>query len=72
MTHLLAEALAAAARLPEPEQDALARALLADLESEARFDETVESNSEALERLADEALRDYRAGRTEPLHPEHL
>ena len=72
MAQLLEEAFAAAARLPAEDQDALARALLSDLASERAVDERIASTGDALARLADEALAEYRAGRTEPLDPERL
>jgi hypothetical protein len=72
MTHLLEAAFAAAARLPETEQDALGRALLAELASEAAIDGALERTPDALARLADEALAEHRAGRTEPLDPDRL
>ena len=72
MTQLLEQAFAAAARLPAEEQDALARALLSDLASERTIDERLAGAPDALARLADEALAEHRAGRTEPLDPERL
>jgi hypothetical protein len=72
MTELLEQAFAAAARLPEAEQDALARALLADLASEAGIDAAISARPDALARLAEEALAEHRAGRTEPLDPDAL
>ena len=72
MTQLLEQAFAAAARLPSEEQDALARALLADLASERLIDERIAGATEALEALADEAIAEHRAGRTAPLDPEQL
>jgi hypothetical protein len=72
MTQLLEQAFAAAARLPAAEQDALARALLSDLASEQGIDDHLASTADVLARLADEALAEHRAGRTEPLDPERL
>ena len=72
MTQLLEQAFAAAARLPAADQDALARALLSDLASERDIDARLASTPDALARLADEALTEHRAGRTEPLDPEQL
>ncbi len=67
MTRLLEQAFAEAALLPEGDQDALATALLAELESERRWDELFAKSPEVLQRLADEALAEHRAGKTEPL-----
>jgi hypothetical protein len=72
MTRLLEQAFAAVAQLPVEEQDALARALLADLASEQAIDAALASDPDALGRLADEALAEHRAGRTEPLDPDAL
>ncbi|HKG92228.1 MAG TPA: hypothetical protein VKA84_10065 [Gemmatimonadaceae bacterium] len=72
MTRLLEQAFAAAARLPAEEQDALARALLADLASERAVDAALARDPGALGRLADEALAEHRAGHTEPLDPDAL
>ena len=72
MTQLLEQAFAAAARLPVEEQDALARALLSDLAAERTIDDRLAVAPDALARLADEALAEHRAGRTEPLDPERL
>lgn len=72
MTQLLEQAFAAAARLPAAEQDSLGRALLEEIASEAAIDRALEGQPDALARLAEEALGEHRAGRTEPLDPERL
>jgi hypothetical protein len=72
MTRLLEKAFAEAALLPDEDQDALAAALLEELESERRWDELFAASPEVLQRLGDEALREYRAGRTEELDPDKL
>ncbi|MEA2693103.1 MAG: hypothetical protein QOJ16_2490 [Acidobacteriota bacterium] len=72
MTRRLNQAFAEAAQLPEPEQDALADWLLAELESERRWDEAFSKSTDALDRLAEEALAEHRAGRTQDLDPENL
>jgi len=72
MTKLLEQAFAAAARLSAEDQDAFARALLSDLASEGTIDERLASTAGSLEQLAEEALTEYRSGRTEPLDPERL
>ena len=65
MTKALEAAFQAASRLPDEEQEALARTILAEVD----FDALIASRPDALERLADEALVEYRAGRTLPLDP---
>ena len=74
MNQLLQEAFDRAAELPQEEQDRLARFLLAELESEGQWAELFASHEseDLLERLADEALSEHRAGRTRPLNPEDL
>ena len=72
MTKLLKKAFAEVSSLPPAEQDAVANWLLAELASERRWDEAFASSQSALERLADEALGDHRAGRTRKLDPDAL
>jgi len=72
MTKALKKAFEAAARLPEPDQDELAAAILEELEADERWETAFARSQDALERLADEALEEHRAGRTEPLDPDAL
>lgn len=72
MTQLFEEAVAAARALPPEDQDAVARALLADLASERGFDARIAATPDALARLADEAQAEFLAGRTEVLDPDRL
>ncbi len=67
MTKALKKAFEAASRLPDTEQDALAAAILEELESERRWDELFERSADTLAKLAKEALAEDRAGRTRPL-----
>ena len=67
MTELLAKAFARMARLPDQEQDAFARWLLDELESEGRWSRGFEISQVRLAELAHEDLEDDRGGRTEPL-----
>jgi len=73
MGKLLERAIEEAHKLSEDEQEAIGAWLLAEIESERRWDELFSRPpSEALERMAAEALEDYRAGRTSPLDPDLL
>ena len=72
MTELLEKALAKVARLPDHEQDAFARWLLDELESERRWSRAFETSQGRLAELAREALEDDLADRTEPLDPDQL
>ncbi len=72
MTKLLEKAFAEAVKLPKKEQDKLAKWLLAELESERLWDEVFARSADELAKLADEALKEHRKGRTKPLNPEQL
>ena len=72
MTELLEEAFAKVTRLPDHQQNALARSLMDELESERRWSRAFETSQGLLAELAREALEDDRAGRTEPLDPDRL
>ena len=67
MTKLLEKAFNEASKLPQEEQDTLARVLLADLASERRWSEAFEKSQDELAALADEALAEFDTGKTEPL-----
>ena len=67
MTKLMDTAISEVAKLPEPEQDALAAILLQELASERRWSESFGKSQEALAKLAEEALAEHAAGRTQPL-----
>ena len=54
-------------RLPDYEQDAFARWLLDELESERRWSRAFETSQGQLAELAREALEDHLADRTEPI-----
>ena len=71
-TKALKKAFEAAARLPDPDQDELAAAILEELEADERWEAAFAGSQDALARLADEALEEHRAGRTEPLDPDAL
>jgi hypothetical protein len=72
MTPTLEKAFAEAAKLSQPEQEALAQWILEELASERRWDEAFAATGDALADLADEALAEHRAGLTEPFEPEDL
>ena len=67
MTELLQRAFELASRLPVEEQDALAAQLIEEMEIEARWDESFARSHDLLAEMADEALREHRAGLTLPL-----
>ena len=72
MSRLLEHAIEEAHKLPEDEQEAIGAWLLAEIESERRWDDLFARPSAAIERMAAEALEEYRAGKTIPLDPDTL
>ena len=72
MTKLLSQAIEKVQGLSETEQDAIARMMLDEIESDQRWEELLERSSDALQKAGDAAWRDYEAGRTEPLDPDRL
>lgn len=69
MTNSLQRALAAVAKLPDEEQDTMAAILLEELASEKQWAESFAKSQDKLAELAEEARRDFHAGRTKPLEP---
>ena len=67
MTKLLERVLEQVARLPAEEQDAVAAIVLDELASEERWAASFAKSQDQLAKLAQEALADYKAGRTKPL-----
>ena len=72
MTKLLQRAFDEASKLPEGEQDTLGCILLEELTSERRWEDLFAGSGDLLAELADEALAEHRAGRTEKLDPENV
>jgi hypothetical protein len=72
MTELLEKAVAEMKQLPEAEQDAIAALILSELESEERWNQAFFRSPDALSALAQEALAEFRAGKTVPLDVETL
>ncbi|PYN90605.1 MAG: hypothetical protein DMD87_01415 [Candidatus Rokuibacteriota bacterium] len=72
MTKALRKAFEAASRLPDREQEELAAAILEELAADERWDPAFSESQAALKHLADEALREHRAGQTEALDPDAL
>ena len=70
LIHWVADTPAAASKLPDPEQDAFASLLLAELDSERRWTEAFAATQDQLSALADEALREFEAGRTQSMDLE--
>ena len=72
MTKLLEKAFEQASKLPEVEQNVLARWLLEELESDRRWDKLFAGSEDVLAKLADKAALADRQGKTESLDPEKL
>jgi hypothetical protein len=67
MTKALERAFHEASKLSEAEQDALAEAIRNEVLGEDEWERSFSGSSDALENLADEAIAEHRAGRTQPL-----
>jgi len=72
MTRLLEKAFEEASRLPEMEQNALAKWVLDELQSERAWMKSFAESEDVLEKLADEAITEKRKGKTIPLDPDRL
>jgi len=72
VTELLERALTELSKLPPPEQDEAAKWLLAELEDEGRWRNSLSTSLWTLDALADEALAEHEAGLTWPLDPAKL
>jgi hypothetical protein len=72
MGKVLQQALTELIRLPEEEQDAVGAWILAELESERRWDDLFARSHDLLAEMAAEAIREDEAGLTEPLDPDKL
>ena len=64
MTKALEAAFKRASKLSESEQDALAAAIQAEIDADGEWGKLLSKSEEPLGKLADEAIDEYRAGRT--------
>ena len=67
MTKLLEKAFKKASKLPEGEQNALAKWLLEELEAEKEWEKRCAQSEDVLDLLADEALEAHRRGKSKPM-----
>jgi hypothetical protein len=72
MTKLLERAFKEACKLPEIEQNALAKWVLEELESERKWEKAFADSEDVLDSLADEALAEHKRGKTKPLDVKAL
>jgi hypothetical protein len=70
MTTLLEEAFSKASKLSSKEQDSLAALVLEEIDSEGRWDELFAQSQDQLAELAEEALTEFRKGKTKSLEKE--
>ena len=67
MTALIEQAWAQVSTLPEREQDMVAQIILDTIRDEQEWDRQFVESHDLLDHLADKALADYEAGRTQEL-----
>ena len=72
MTQLLTKAFEKVAMLPQEMQDEIAEQLLEDVLAESKWDETFAKSQDKLAKLADRALEEFRAGRTQKMGFDEL
>ncbi|PIX26514.1 MAG: hypothetical protein COZ69_00500 [Deltaproteobacteria bacterium CG_4_8_14_3_um_filter_45_9] len=72
MTKLLEKVFAEVSKLPEIEQNKVAKWLLDELASERRWEKAFAESEDVLSQLADEALEEHRQGKTKPLDLDTL
>lgn len=72
MTKLLDKVFEEASKLSELDQNALAKWVLDELDSERAWLKTFGETEDVLEKLADEALTEKRKGKTSPLDINRL
>jgi len=72
MTKLLEKAFEEASKLPEVEQNILARRVLQELESEKQWENAFAASEDVLETMADDALMQHTQGKTSRLDVNKL
>jgi hypothetical protein len=72
MTQLLKKAFQEASKLPVVDQNALAKWLLEELESEKKWEKMFAESEDVIDRLADEAIRAHKRGKAKPLNIDRL
>ena len=72
MTKLLERAFKEACRLPEVEQNALAKWVIEELEAKGKWEKAFAGSEDILDRLADEAIAAHNQGKTKPLNLKDL
>ncbi|MGB3510561.1 MAG: hypothetical protein WBA93_15260 [Microcoleaceae cyanobacterium] len=68
MTNILQQALTKLSQLPENQQEAIAYLILAEIEDEKKWAENFANSQDQLVQLADEAIAEFKQGKTKPLN----
>ncbi|MGK7920140.1 MAG: hypothetical protein AB4080_09080 [Trichodesmium sp.] len=68
MTKVIEEALTKLSQLPENQQEAIAYLILAEIEDEKKWAENFSNSQDQLAQLAEEAIADFKQGKTKPLN----
>ena len=68
MTNILQQALTKLSQLPENQQEAIAYLILAEIEDEKKWAENFANSQDQLTQLADEAIAEFKQGKTKPLN----
>ncbi len=72
MTQLLQRAFDEVRKLPDEQQDRIASWILDELEAEDKWAASLAASQDVLSQLADEALQEHQAGKTQTLDPKTL
>jgi hypothetical protein len=72
MTKLLERVFKEASKLPEIEQNALAKWVMEELEAEGKWEKVFAGSEDLLDKLADEALTAHKLGKTKPVNIKAL
>ncbi|MDJ0517113.1 MAG: hypothetical protein QNJ74_12955 [Trichodesmium sp. MO_231.B1] len=68
MTNILQQALTKLSQLPENQQEAIAYLILTEIEDEKKWAENFANSQDQLAQLADEAIAEFKQGKTKPLN----
>ena len=66
MTKLLEKAFEKASNLPQKKQNVIAAIVLEEIDTESKWDKLFINSQDKLALLADEALKEFKAGKTKP------
>jgi hypothetical protein len=72
MTKLLVRAFKEASKLPEIQQNTLAKWVLEELQTDKEWEKMFAGSEDILDKLADEALEAHKQGKTKPLNLKNL